>query len=465
MSPRDGRSTVTVALVAPLVAAFCWMATAAGARAAGVDARALAAGAAGNAAWLFVSDVHLNPKDRSPIPVRIGLDTNTALLDSALAEMKRVDPSPPVVLIDGDFLAHRFNYANAISTMEFIARRFDRAFPRAQFLIAFGNEDAGAADYGFVPNSAFAKATAIAWAPLVNRNGTAPNFAETFGRDGFYTARLPVPHTQALVINDVFWSPFYRPGSVRGAGAQTIAELRAALQRTPNEDHWIVGHIPPGIDAHSTAHLLHGLLVVPFLDTVPRDQFLAAIADPANRVTLVIHGHTHKFSFRIPGTADRPVPMLLIPAISPIFRNAPAFLTADVDAGGTIRELKVHALLEGSWTEVGSTRSLGLDAFSGPELVSLQGRLENDADLRAAFDRLYQAGAPPEINERNWRTYWCAAAEFTDANFSACTGAGGVGLVTRRGILLIAIATIALLALAVFLWVRLRRRRPRVRTG
>ena len=415
---------------------------------------ALACGTAGASAeaqrpWLFVSDIHLNPADRSAKPVAIGRDTNLALLDSALAEMKRVDPNPPVVVIGGDFLGHRFDYRSATATMQQIAARFGRAFPQAQFLPVLGNEDAGCADYGFAPDSAFARTVAAAWAPLADRGGASPAFARTFAT-GFYSARLPLAGTNAVVTDDVFWSPFYHRCGGRSANepTQLIAQLRTALQAS-NERHWIIAHIPPGIDAYSSTQLGRGLVVVPLLKAEPQAAFLALVADPANHVSLVLSAHAHRFAYRIAGSSEHPVPILLIPALSPIFRNAPAFLTVEVDPSGALRAAEVHAFLDGRWQDVGGTRSLGLSDVRGASLVRLQERIADDARVRATFERLYVTGGDAEIDARNWRAYWCAAANFTPDSYRTCTGAGGIGLVTGRALALAALlGTVGLIGLA-----------------
>ena len=391
----------------------------------------------------------------------MGRDTNFALLDSALAEMRRVDPDPPVVVIGGDFLGHRFDYGKARVTMAEIAGRFGHAFPRAQFVPVLGNEDAGCADYGFAPNSAFAQAFATAWAPLVNRGDAAPGFAHTFARTGFYVTRLPVERTNAVVIDDVFWSPFYHRcgGASSDESSRLIDELRASLGPAVGR-HWIVAHIPPGIDAYASTQLGRGLVVVPSLRQEPQAALLGLIADPANNVSLMLAAHTHRFAYRIAGSSEHPVPILLIPALSPIFRNAPAFLTVDVDASGAIRAAEAHALVAGKWEDLGGTRSLGLTRFGAANLAQLQQRIAEDAGARAAFARLYVTGGDPEIDGRNWRAYWCAASNFTPDAFRKCTGAGGIGLLTGRafalGALLLAVLGLAAVALRARRFVRYR---------
>ena len=123
--------------------------------------------------WLFVNDVHFDPRSRDRAPNYTG-DTDKALLDSLLDEMHRLAPDPPVIVMPGDFLSHHFRRSSAVPTMIDLAARFNRRFPRAQFVMALGNEDSPCGDYGVAANSSFLLAVAKAWAPLVDRNGAAP---------------------------------------------------------------------------------------------------------------------------------------------------------------------------------------------------------------------------------------------------------------------------------------------------
>jgi sphingomyelin phosphodiesterase acid-like 3 len=417
------------------------------------------------APWLFVTDIHLDPLARDTIPAKFGSDSNVALLDTTLAEMKHVDPDPPVIVIGGDFLAHNFHWSLATVTMEFLAHRFDAAFPNAQFVITLGNEDSSCGDYSIATHSRYLRDTARAWEPLVNRHGAAPSFLATFARDGFYTARLPVPRLRAVVVDDVFWSPRYRACQPSGnPSANAIAELRRALRMT-NDRNWIVLHIPPGIDAYSTAHIAHRLVVVPFLDPGARDALLGAIADPDAHVALVVAAHTHKFAYRIAGTTDRPVPMLLVPSVSPIFRNAPGFLTAEPNPDGTLDNVVSYARLHSKWVDLGGFPALGVTHLTGPALVDLHRRLDHDAALRDRFSRLYEGGGPPEIAPANWPIYSCASTTFASTPFRACAKEGGFSLVTSRGIAVVAVlatlGVVAAVALAAALrfWYRPKRRR------
>src|SRR5690242_17631762 len=59
--------------------------------------------------WLVVSDLHVEPFDSSPEPSYYGSDSNWALVDATIAQMRQAEPNPAVVVISGDFLAHHFD--------------------------------------------------------------------------------------------------------------------------------------------------------------------------------------------------------------------------------------------------------------------------------------------------------------------------------------------------------------------
>ena len=416
------------------------------------------------AAWLFASDIHVDPGNLQRTPSHFGADTNVPLLESTIAAMQRAEPNPPVVVLAGDYLGHaKYDPATATAVVTGLARRFDRAFPRAQFVLALGNEDSACGDYGMAPDAPFLKAVATAWAPLVNRHGAAPGFARTFAHDGFYTATLPVPGLRAVVVDDIFWSPrYHRCGGSQTGRAETLAELAGALSTQPTLRTWLLLHIPPGVDAFSTLHLAHRMAVVPFLDSDPRAQLTALVDDPGNHVALVIGGHAHRFTYRLVDAGHaHPAPMLLVPAVSPIFRNNPSFLRVDVTAAGTIANAREYSLVRGNWTAVGDLRELGLAAFTTPALLDLQARLTRDPALRARFADLYVGGAAPEITEGNWRTYWCAGRGTGVSAFRGCMEAGGYSIFTARGLIVgafvIAMVVAAAAGFVLFLRGRLRR--------
>src|SRR5581483_6682352 len=121
----------------------------------------------------------------------------------------------------------------------------------------------------------------------------------------------------------------------------------------------------------------------------------------------------HRFSYRILGArGPHPVPLLTIPAISPVYGDAPAFLTVDVGPDGAVHNAEEHAFDGSGWNDIGGLRTLGVDSLNAAGLAGLQQRLAADARLRRTFAVLYGAhGGHTEIDEGNWRAYWCAATD------------------------------------------------------
>jgi hypothetical protein len=315
--------------------------------------------------------------------------------------------------------------------------------------MALGNEDSDCGDYASAPDSHFLRVVTNAWAPLVDRNGAAPDFRRTFPHDGFYTAKLPIPGVRAVVADNVYWSTFYRNPCGKAGDDPTpgsLAELDRALHpATPGERLWLVMHIPPGIDASSTAHLTHHLVVVPFMRPRAREAVMSFITDPARHIELVVTGHIHRFSFRvIERRSAGPVPLLISPAVSPIFGNSASFLTADVGTDGVIRNLEEHSFVRRRWQTIGGLDTLDTSEFTGVALVDLQHRLERDPKLRDKYAALYMGDSPyREIDPGAWRTYYCAISTFSSTTFRTCVDEGGFGFITSRGILAIAAAVAA----------------------
>ncbi len=392
------------------------------------------------APWLAASDLHLNPFDASAAPSPYGRDANAALVRAAVAEMKRAEPNPAVVVIAGDFFVHKFaqragrahgpgNLDRAgVDTMREIANAFGRAFPKAQFAIALGNNDAPCGDYHSADGSAYLASVARIWAPLVNRNGAAPDFRSSFARGGYYSGALPLHEVRLIVLNTVPFSRNYRgncPSAASAAASAQLAWLAATLRRNRATSRTIVlMHIPPGFDPFSTA-FAHGFVAWPFLETPYATRLSALLADPANRVTLAIAGHAHRLDYRLAGE----VPILVLGAISPIYDNNPAFYTLRLAADGSLRDFDTHVFDEPTqtWRDHPSfDATWGVARVDGASLQRLHGRLESDPALRRRWDE-QAAGWPSDgvvqlgTWGRWWRASWCAQTTLTQG-FAQCAG-------------------------------------------
>jgi len=416
--------------------------------------------------WLFTSDIHFNPLDdpklapvlaNSPIAqwdavldaqprpfASYGSDTNAALLHAALARMKQELPDAPVVFISGDLLPHRFREqwnatasdrsdaafaAFADKTIAYLAYEFDRTFPHAQFVITLGNNDSACGDYLTAPNSPFLQHFATAWEPLVNRNGTAPDFARDFPGDGDYVASVP-GGTRVIAVNSNAWSALAKndcdPGGT--AANDTMTWFEHAVAHAPAGAHtWAVMHIPPGIDAY--ASLRSGKPV-----SFYRPELLARLrsvhAANGAPLGLIVAGHLHNDGYRIVDAT----PLLLVPSISPNHANNPAFFVATIDpAQSTITDYTAYDLdlaaagLHGTaaqWRyeyDFDAAYALGSGGFSVASLETLQKEIASDEAIRSAEADRYVSGALVQaITDRTWRAYWCSNAFLEPAAYTSC---------------------------------------------
>lgn len=410
--------------------------------------------------WLMVSDLHVEPFDAGSEPSYYWSDSNWALLDLTIAQMRQAEPNPAVVVISGDFLAHHFDtkarasktHAStmqvATDVMTRIESKFAHAFPKAQFLIALGNNDDPCGDYSSAINSPYLKRVAKMWEPLVNRHGAAPDFLRQFSHAGYYTAQLP-GGARAVVLDSVFWSVvFHTCGGSPNPAAEQLGWLSTTLSQ-PGKPAIVLMHIPPGVDAKSTL-LTHRFIVVPFLQTIAERRVEQIIAANRARLRFILAGHAHMHDVR----ALDGVPLVIAPAISPIYGSNPSFLRMQVD-GGVLRDLQLYAydLNSGGWSQAYDfDRIFGVNALTGPEIASVHERLGRDADLRAQWASWMVGDSSNTGADRwNWRAYWCAQSA-TGSAYVACAGdqkrVAFFPAALLAGVLLVAGVVIVLLRLA-----------------
>lgn len=323
----------------------------------------LAAPAAQQQRWLLVSDIHLDPRNRGAAPSGFGHDTDPALFASAVRAMRAAVPDPRIVIVAGDVVAHRLPSSLHLPVERTVAHALGAAFPRSRFLMTLGNNDDPCGDYKIEPNSPYLRALAALWGPLIMRGGASPHFVREFARAGYYTASLPVRGERAVVLDSVLWSARYSDACDRRGddpGRAELAWLDATLRETPaGTRNLVLMHVPPGIDAFSTK-LRGGLRVVPFLKPADNAALLAALDDPRDRVTLAIAGHTHRLGLRQSDARDpsRDVPILVAPAISPIFGGAPSFVVLRVNGDGTVAGYDVYRFDGKRWRRAAADRPI-----------------------------------------------------------------------------------------------------------
>ena len=439
------------------IAVFCWIGVCSS-----YGTAFAAEPAVDDRAWLLTSDIHFNPFDdpslvdalvRAPAsqwhaiiargtspPSGYFRDTNFALLESALAAMA-ADRQPPLVVIAGDFLAHDFEktfartapgyshdeYGRFVDkTIAFLALEFGAAFPHAQFIVTVGNNDGHCGDYRSTPQSPFLAHMAQAWEPLVDRDGSAPDFTRDFSRGGYYIAKLPgpTPQGEAVVLNSVFWSAKYENAcgvATDDPGTAELDWLSAAVSTPPASYRWFVTHIPPGIDEYSS---FRANAPVPFMQERYAQRLVALAGTPNARSRLFVFGHVHHASYYVIGRGDGGgVPGLVVPSISAVQGNNPAYVTADVDGGGAVTHTSAYVLpFGGAWQpEPSFDRSTPSAAFDAANLAALQAMLFADPAARTAYESYYNSqSSVAAIVPSTWPWYWCGNVYLTVAAYATC---------------------------------------------
>ncbi len=391
-----------------------------------------------------------------------GVDTPMDLLQSSLAAAQKQESSPLFVTVSGDLIAHefdcRFHTLAAHSsgadlalfvekTIAFLALRLRQTFPQAPVYFALGNNDSGCKDYREDVDDAFLRALAESFAADVRNPANRDAILKQFPQAGDYSILLPaaIKNTRLIVLQDVFESRAYAACSGNESTAPADAQigwLRAQLTaaRAAHENVWVMGHIPPGVDAYST--LLHahdvcgGGAPIFFLENSALADVLTSFPDV---IRLALFAHTHMDETHLLQTGSGPgVAMKLVPSISPVDGNNPAFTVAEVDPRTAI--LKDYAVYAGSnQTGIDTTWKLeyrysstyGLPDVSSASVARLTSDLAANRDGNAAasrsYERFYFVGVPgDELAVRSalmrlvWPIYACTLRNTTASEYRAC---------------------------------------------
>jgi sphingomyelin phosphodiesterase acid-like 3 len=394
-----------------------------------------------------------------------GVDTPIALLNSSLHAVQKQQPTPLFVTVSGDLMAHVFDCrfhtlvpsatdadysAFAAKTVAFVALQLHRTFPHSPIYLALGNNDSGCNDYREDPNSAFLHADAASFAAdaLSPPNGAA--ILSEFPQLGDYNIALPAPieHTRLLVLQDIFESKKYAACNATASDNASTAQitwLRAQLTaaRAAHEHVWVMTHIPPGIDAYSTfskhRDVCGGKSPEMFLGS---EALVDTLTDFPDVIRLALFGHTHMDEMRAYKTADGAIPGKLVPSITPVDGNNPAFTVAEIEPStATLKDYAVFTAsnqtgIDTQWSqEYRYSTSYGLPDLSGASLAKLTSSFLADkssaTDASRAYERFYFVGEPDAVKGISanvkaaamqvlWPAYACSITSNRIADFRSC---------------------------------------------
>lgn len=450
-----------------------------------------AAAQAPAARFLAIGDFHFDPYDgltreqfavlaaaplerwpellASQRPAAWGRDSPLALVDSALADARRVLPDPDFILCPGDFLAHgwqnkydrlaaasRSQNVEAYRTfttnvLRLLAQRVRQAFPETPFLPVLGNDDSYCGDYAIGPNSPFLAMFAEVWAPLLNApvaEDALRDLHATFARRGYYTLKLPqlVKH-RLIALNTVFFSALYDNACGDPADTPSLDHLdwleqTLARASAEGESVWLLMHIPPGIDGYSTNQA--GGAPKVFWQPELTAKFLQLLQQHPGVVQMAFAGHTHMDDFRLMRSQGQPLLLTkIVPSVSPIFRNNPGYQIFDCDRQtGLVANYQTHHMplaatggpapgassagaadaataARGPWRlEYDFRQAYDLTALNAPSIARLAAKIAEGGPVEQAYLQYYPVGgAPSGIAVKVLR---CAIDCATAGEFNAC---------------------------------------------
>ena len=395
-----------------------------------------------------------------------GVDTDFVLLRSSLRAMHAQAPNARFMTVSGDLIAHGFNcrYATlfpeakpgeyeafVLKTLSFVVGELRGAFPGMPVYVSLGNNDSGCGDYQLDAGSEFlarAGKVLVEGMPVSEQKAAAKEFAV----GGYYSVTMAAPmrDTRLIVVNDVFLSPKYTTcGGKRDSGAadaemawleQQLNEARQAGQKV-----WVMGHIPPGIDPYSTVakfrDVCGGQEPVTFLVSNTMSDLMV---DYADAVRLGIFAHTHMDEVRLlkpesgesSATSEHRVAIKIVPSISPVDGNNPAFTVARVNpASAILADYDVIAASNqtGSgtkWTtEYDFAGTFKEAEFSSATVKKLIGEFRSDGEANTAaskaYIRDYFVGDMSTALTPFWPEYVCALDNRTSKGFAACVCSDG----------------------------------------
>jgi sphingomyelin phosphodiesterase acid-like 3 len=393
-----------------------------------------------------------------------GVDTPFVLLRSSLQAMRVRQPDAKFMTVSGDLMAHGFTcrYSTlfpkstpgeyqdfAVKTLSFVVGELRASFPDMPVYISLGNNDSGCGDYQLDAGSEFLAQAGRVLAeglPASERQEVAKEFAE----GGYYSVTMaePMRATRLIVVNDVFLSPKFstcggKQDSAAGDAEMAWLERQLKEAREAGQKVWVMGHIPPGIDPYSTAakfrNVCGGQAPVMFLAS---DKMADLMVDYADVMRLGVFAHTHMDEVRLlepeggEAKAGHLAAIKMVPSISPVDGNNPAFTVARVNPASAILEnydvvaASNQTGVATAWTtEYDYAKTYNEAEFSSSTVKKLVDafRIDGGANTAAskAYIRDYFVGDMSMALTPFWPEYVCALDNHTAKGFSACVCSGG----------------------------------------
>jgi sphingomyelin phosphodiesterase acid-like 3 len=385
------------------------------------------------------------------------VNTPYSLLASTMQALKQDAAGVHFVTMSGDFLTHQFNcrFANTMPSathaqfeefmekaMEFEAAEIEKTLPHVPVYFAMGNNDSNCDDYHLDTNTAYLQAVEGIASRGVGSAWTAAA-AKSFATGGYYSVMMaePMQRTRLIVVNDLFLASTYKSCANTPNDAPAKAQMQWLQQqmdaaRRLHQRVWVMGHIPPGVNPFATAKKSPLKICAPAgtADAGPAmfmvDESLGdTLVKNADIIKLAIFGHTHSDEMKLLGAGENSVAVKIVPSITPVYGNNPAFLVAQVDpATATMTDYTAFAAPDAagsSWTkEYTFSETYGHTGFTPATLSALMDGFSADPGMTTpqsqAYLRFYASKPLPALSPLFWVASVCGMTNEHAADFANC---------------------------------------------
>jgi sphingomyelin phosphodiesterase acid-like 3 len=409
--------------------------------------------------------------NRSKLPAfsPYGQDTNWWLLQSTLDAMRTTLPHPALIMIDGDLLAHqlpqKFQAATrdtdpehyrtfVLKTVAFLEWELSKRFPRVQILLTPGNNDDDCGDYQIEAGGAFLADTAGIARKLADGGEPLAGAWKTLGS---YSVQLrAAPRVRILSLNSVFFSNRYQAATFAShcsladsaAAGQTFTWLEANLAqaREAHQKVWLMFHIPPGIDGHSTlvkylqlsqgssaspAELCRNA-IVPMWKPEWSAQFASILETYQSTIAASFAGHNHTDDFRVINAAGgNPGFVMINPPVSPIYGQNPSFRVVTFHSDGALADQSTYYLsnltaaggqIPGEWQQEYSFAAVWQgQPLDGEGLEHIDKQIESDPQARDQWLKLLNVSSSyVKVPAPAVKALDCAIGSLLPSTYQAC---------------------------------------------
>jgi sphingomyelin phosphodiesterase acid-like 3 len=403
-----------------------------------------------------------------------GVDTPYAVLQSSLQAMREKASHAGFITVSGDLLAHSFDCRYKAlfpgksqadyelfseKTVNYLIGRVRSSFPGVPVYVALGNNDSGCGDYRMDVHGGFLAGTEKAILAALPPSSESAKTAADYETGGYYSVPMAAPmlNTRLIVLNNIFLSSRYASCSGSADQAAVTAQLtwlekQLGEARSAHQKVWVMAHIPPGVDLYSTfVHMRNvcgGDAPVMFLSS---EKMADILLDYADVVRFVLLGHTHMDEMRLlkseaPAAKTGPsIAIKLVPSISPVNGNNPAFTVASIDpATAIMRDYAVFAAsnqtgIATTWSKEYTYSDTYHQAdFSPASVQALVDEFNADPEAKSAASQAYvhnyfvsgPSGGPAATLKATamlksaWPLYVCAVDHNSAKGFAACACSG-----------------------------------------